>query len=132
MDISRTSRNLGKPAENVLDRIDNISRPSNDKRLYRALTLKNRMKVILISDPWTEESAASMAIGVGKINNLFYLCDWARFSHPCFFIIGSLNDPSDVPGVANLVAYTLVIGRKKYPEPYGFKKFVEARGGPKP
>lgn len=37
-----------------------------DKRSYRGLELDNGMKVLLISDPETDKSAASLDVHVGK------------------------------------------------------------------
>ncbi len=42
-----------------------IKSPS-DKREYRGLTLENKVKVILISEPGTDKSAASMSVAAGK------------------------------------------------------------------
>ena len=52
-------------------RYDNIIKSPNDKRDYRGLILSNQMKVLLISDPTTDKSAASLDVNVGKfqINN---------------------------------------------------------------
>lgn len=50
----------------VLKRIDNIIKSDEDKRLYRGLVLSNRMKVLLVSDPATDKSAAALHVNVGK------------------------------------------------------------------
>ena len=47
-------------------RFDNITKSPNDKREYRGLILENQMKVLLISDPKTDKSAASLGVQVGK------------------------------------------------------------------
>jgi len=44
-----------------------ITKPENDKREYRGLTLKNEMKVLLISDSTATKAAASLTIAAGKI-----------------------------------------------------------------
>jgi len=36
-----------------------------DKREYRGLTLQNKMKVLLISDPLTDKAAASLSVAAG-------------------------------------------------------------------
>lgn len=47
-------------------RFNNIKKSPNDKRDYRGLILPNKMKVLLISDPTTDKSAASLDVNVGK------------------------------------------------------------------
>ena len=44
---------------------DDIIKPDTDKRSYRALKLKNEMKILLISDPDTDKSAAAMNVQIG-------------------------------------------------------------------
>lgn len=50
----------------VLRRVNDITKSAEDKRLYRGLELNNRMKVLLISDPSTDKSAAALDVNVGK------------------------------------------------------------------
>lgn len=47
-------------------RWDNIIKSEQDKREYRGLLLDNQMKVLLVSDPTTDKSAAAMEVNVGK------------------------------------------------------------------
>jgi hypothetical protein len=53
-------------------RYDNIIKSSNDKRDYRGLILHNKLKVLLVSDPTTHKSAASLDVNVGKLFKLFF------------------------------------------------------------
>jgi len=39
----------------------------NDKRLYEAYTLSNKLKIILIHDPEIIKSACSISVGVGNL-----------------------------------------------------------------
>ncbi|KAL6254547.1 hypothetical protein P5V15_014600 [Pogonomyrmex californicus] len=50
----------------VEKRFDDITKSHNDKRLYRGLLLSNKMKVLLISDPTTNKSAAAMDVNTGN------------------------------------------------------------------
>lgn len=50
----------------ILRRIDDIIKSEEDKRQYRGLELANRMKVLLVSDPNTDKSAAAMDVNAGK------------------------------------------------------------------
>lgn len=49
----------------VLRRVDNIVKSAEDKRVYRGLELANHMKVLLVSDPTTDKSAAALDVNVG-------------------------------------------------------------------
>lgn len=49
----------------VDERFENIKKSQQDKRLYRGLKLSNGLKALLISDPTTDKSAASLAVYVG-------------------------------------------------------------------
>lgn len=51
----------------ILRKYDNIIQSEEDKRSYRGLTLSNHMKVLLVSDPNTDKSAAAMDVNVGRI-----------------------------------------------------------------
>lgn len=46
---------------------NDIIKSLNDKREYRGLLLENKMKVLLVSDPSTDKSAAALDVHVGKI-----------------------------------------------------------------
>ena len=46
-------------------RFDQITKSNKDHRNYRGLLLDNELKCLLISDPSTERSAASMDVNVG-------------------------------------------------------------------
>jgi secreted Zn-dependent insulinase-like peptidase len=43
-----------------------ITKSRSDDRAYKLLTLENRLQVLLISDPETDKSAASMDVNVGS------------------------------------------------------------------
>lgn len=46
--------------------VDSIVKSHEDARLYRGLELKNGLKVLLISDPTTDKSSASLNVHVGQ------------------------------------------------------------------
>lgn len=59
--------NMGESAKAaVLRRVDNIVKSAGDNRSYRGLELSNHMKVLLISDPTTDKSAAAMDVNIGN------------------------------------------------------------------
>lgn len=83
-----------------------IQKSPNDDRTYAAIVLPNNLQVVLVSDPTLENSAASLAVGVG-----------------------SAQDPQDQQGLAHYLEHMLFLGTKKYPEPAGFMTFTQANGG---
>jgi len=56
---------MSTPSSKVDKVFDNITKSPEDSRLYRGLELKNRLKVLLISDPVTDKSAASLDVHIG-------------------------------------------------------------------
>lgn len=57
--------NMARPHEAIDFVTDDLMKPDTDTRQYRALQLKNKMKVIVISDQDADKAAASMNINVG-------------------------------------------------------------------
>lgn len=88
-----------------LEQVTIIKSP-NDDRQYSALLLPNGLQVVLVSDPTLENSAASIAVGVG-----------------------SAHDPKTQLGLAHYLEHMLFLGTEKYPEPDGFMKYTQANGG---
>ena len=69
---------------------NNIRNCDLDPRGYRGVILKNKLKVILISDPQTDLSAASLDVNIGS----------------------SLN-PEKIQGLAHFLEHMLFIGTEK-------------------
>ncbi|CAG9861187.1 unnamed protein product [Phyllotreta striolata] len=90
----------------ILKRYDDIVKSEEDKRVYRGLELTNLMKVLLVSDPVTDKSAAAMDVNVGF-----------------------LSDPKDVRGLAHFCEHMLFLGTKKYPNENDYSKFLSEHGG---
>jgi protease-3 len=99
------STTSSKPAVQNLEQVTIIKSP-NDDRQYSALLLPNGLQVVLVSDPTLENSAASIAVGVG-----------------------SAHDPKTQLGLAHYLEHMLFLGTEKYPEPDGFMKYTQANGG---
>ena len=83
-----------------------IIKSPNDDRQYAAMRLANGLQVVLVSDPSLENSAASLAVGVGSAHN-----------------------PPEQLGLAHYLEHMLFLGTEKYPEPDGFMKYTQANGG---
>ncbi|XP_025418538.1 insulin-degrading enzyme-like isoform X2 [Sipha flava] len=93
-------------SEKVEQRIDDIEKSLGDSRIYRGLILKNGLTALLISDPDTDKSAASLSVAVG-----------------------SLSEPKDLPGLAHFCEHMLFLGTKKYPIENEFTQFLTQNGG---
>lgn len=87
-------------------RIDNITKSQQDNRDYRGLQLANGMKVLLVSDPSTDKSAAAMTVDVGH-----------------------MSDPENVPGLAHFCEHMLFLGTKKYPNENAYSTYLTENGG---
>ena len=87
--------------------IDRLVCPSKlDDRKYRVMTLNNGLRVLLVSDPNSNISAAAMDVPAG-----------------------SFNDPPDYEGLAHFCEHMLFIGTKKYPETNQYSHFLQTHGG---
>ena len=76
----------------VNDVLPFMRKSPNDSREYQFLRLQNELKLLLISDPETEKSAASVNVHVGHT-----------------------SDPDNVPGIAHFCEHMLFLGTEKYP-----------------
>ena len=77
-----------------------------DKRTYRALTLPNKLQVLLIHDPQAKKSAAAMDVNVG-----------------------SLAEPWEHQGLAHFLEHMLFLGTSKYPEVGEYKRYLNRYQG---
>ena len=77
-----------------------------DKSEYRRFVLDNDLKVLLVSDPRFNKSAAAMVVGVG----LF-------------------SDPDERPGMAHYLEHMLGLGTEKYPGVDDFNTYLSENGG---
>ena len=64
--------------EGVKKIYNNITKSPRDDRMYRGVELCNNMKVLVISDPSTDKSAAALDVHIGKISMKKYdnLYNW--------------------------------------------------------
>ncbi len=79
---------------------------SDDKRVFRTLVLENQLKVMLVSDPNLNKSAASLQVDVG-----------------------SYSDHKDTQGLAHFLEHMLFLGTKKYPSVEEYSNYLKTRGG---
>lgn len=71
-----------------------IEKSANDPRQYQAITLKNNMTVLLISDKTARKSAAAVSLA-----------------------IGSMDEPQSQAGLAHYLEHMVLMGSKRFPEP---------------
>lgn len=77
-----------------------------DSREHRYLELTNGLRVLVISDPDSDQAAAALSVGVG-----------------------SLADPTGREGLAHFLEHMLFLGTEKYPEPDAYGDFISRHGG---
>lgn len=80
--------------------------PVGDKSEYRRFRLENGLKVLMVSNPEFNKSAAALDV-----------------------LAGSMDDPSDKQGLAHYHEHMLFLGTEKYPEPDEFMNYLRTRGG---
>ena len=83
-----------------------VLRSPNDDRQYRYFQLDNEMKVLLVSDPKAEKSAASLNVHVGSFQN-----------------------SADREGLAHFLEHMLFLGTEKYPEAGEYQAYISKHGG---
>ena len=88
------------------DEGETILKPDNDRRLFRFVTLPNRMEAVLVSDSEALKAVASVNVRVG-----YY------------------DDPDDVPGMAHFLEHMLFLGNRKYPKPTDYSVYLNSHGG---
>ncbi len=86
--------------------LNEITKSPNDNRDYRALSLDNGLRVMLVSDPDARKAAAALDVRTG-----------------------SAADPEDRPGLAHFLEHMLFLGTKKYPEAGAYQAFISQHGG---
>ena len=84
---------------------EEIVKPLISRRSYLYKELENELRVLVISDPETEISAAALSV-----------------------LSGTLNE-GDVDGLAHFCEHMLFLGNQKYPKPDYFFDFVSEHGG---
>jgi len=97
---------LQKKIKQYIKKSDNIYVPINDPLTYKLLELKNRMKILLIKDPDTNISSATMHVGVGHVDN-----------------------PPDALGMAHYLEHMLFMGSDMYQGCTFFQCQVSGSGG---
>jgi secreted Zn-dependent insulinase-like peptidase len=77
-----------------------------DKAEFRRFTLGNGLRVLLVSDPKFNKSAAALVVNVGQI-----------------------DDPKEREGLAHFTEHMLFLGSDKYPDSSEYHNFIKSNGG---
>ena len=85
---------------------EDIHKPKQDKRSYKAFELSNKLNVFIIHDPETEKSACSFNVGVG-----------------------AALDTKTHQGAAHFLEHMLFQGSGKYPGANEYMDFMNNNGG---
>ncbi|EMR09884.2 hypothetical protein PNEG_01646 [Pneumocystis murina B123] len=95
-----------KDKKNIKILFSDIEKPETHLSLYRVIELPNKLHVLLISDPRTQLSAASMDVGIG-----YY------------------SDPDDIPGLAHFCEHILFMGSLKASTNINFFSYIKRHNG---
>ena len=79
---------------------------TTDKAEFRRFVLENGLRVLLVSDPNFNKSGASLAVGIGQI-----------------------DDPFDHAGLAHFLEHMLFLGTEKYPDVSDYGTYINTNGG---
>ncbi|GAB5558472.1 MAG: insulinase family protein [Synoicihabitans sp.] len=79
---------------------------TTDKAEFRRFVLDNGLRVLLVSDPNFNKSGASLAVGIGQI-----------------------DDPFEHAGLAHFLEHMLFLGTEKYPDVSDYGTFINTNGG---
>ena len=103
--IACVAPSAGPADESAPDRLTPHT-PAIDEREHLFLELENGLRVLLISDPETDQAAAALAVAVG-----------------------SIADPPGREGLAHFLEHMLFLGTEKYPSADEYSDFISRHGG---
>ena len=84
-----------------------IIKSKSDKRIYKYITLPNKMQCILIQDDEADKSSASLDVSG----------------------VGAASDPHEYYGTAHFLEHMLFMGSEKYPEQNDYAEYIKNNGG---
>ncbi len=83
-----------------------LKQSPNDSKQYRAVTLKNGLRILLIQNDETSKSAAALTVNAGHF-----------------------NDPKNRQGLAHFLEHMLFLGTKNFPDGSEYQQFISQHGG---
>ena len=96
----------GAPDWQTLADVPPLVKAPTDTATFRRFVLDNGMKVLLVSDPKFNKSAAALSVHTGQI-----------------------DDPKEREGLAHFLEHMLFLGTEKYPDVSEYGNFIQANGG---
>ncbi|EDV96470.1 GH16264 [Drosophila grimshawi] len=116
--------------------MDPPDKSEGDRKLYRALSLSNGLRAMLISDPSKGSNAASQtsmhspapSTGTSSDSSLEH---YKGKLAACAVMmgVGSFHEPRQYQGLAHFLEHMIFMGSKKYPIENAFDSFVAKSGG---
>ncbi|XP_017080155.1 nardilysin [Drosophila eugracilis] len=122
------NRSTISTASIVVQYHDEPDKSDGDKKLYRALSLSNGLRAILISDPHNEEpsipqvSSESITSSIEHFQGKLAAC-------AVLVGVGSFSEPRQYQGLAHFVEHMIFMGSEKFPVENEFDSFVTKSGG---
>lgn len=83
-----------------------LIQPKHDLAHYEPFTLDNGLRVLLVSDPKAQKSAAAMTVASGHLDN-----------------------PQSYPGLAHFLEHMLFLGTKQHPKVGEFQQYIQENSG---
>ena len=103
--ISRQQGQNDTMEDLVVKRLE-VPKSPGDPKEYRLVLLRNGLWALLVSDPTTAQSGASLSVGTG-----------------------SFGDPVTISGLAHFLEHMLFLGTEKYPDENSYSSFMSGHGG---
>ncbi|XP_016977512.1 nardilysin [Drosophila rhopaloa] len=107
---------------------DEPDKSDGDRKLYRALSLSNGLRAMLISDPFIDdppihrESRESVNSSIEQFHGKLAAC-------AVLVGVGSFSEPRKYQGLAHFVEHMIFMGSEKFPVENEFDSFVTKSGG---
>jgi len=86
--------------------LEGMKQSENDKRIYRLITLENKIDILLIEDAEAQRSACACNVGIGSFAN-----------------------PPEAEGLAHFLEHMLFMGTETYPDENDYSAFLNAHSG---
>ena len=100
------SMSASAPKDSGFKVCNGIHVSSQDDREYRALTLPNKLEVLLVHDASADKGSAALDVNVGHF-----------------------KDPAEFPGLAHFCEHMLFLGTEKYPDESEYNQYLNQHGG---
>lgn len=97
---------VGAPSRQPPPELPPRIKAPTDQAEFRRFILDNGLRVLLVSDPKFNKSAAALVLPIGQI-----------------------DDPANREGLAHFLEHMLFLGTEKYPDVAAYNNFIQSNGG---